>query len=324
MMFRFFVVAALVLKAVMPTVSALGDPQAAMDFYDWYNKKFGQKIESPSITDFQLACDNGQVEVNLFGDKEAQNAVCTCYSAPTPNVKCTYGDPVLYGDADVSYSTQEWYTWVFDQESGQLQVMEYCDWCHDGDCVGNTTVHDSVCGMVGFYGSQEPTGCAMSFESLPGEYCQECQVCISSEGYGWAPTSKDVCFTIGDSTCNSYPFISNPFPALLAAKETRGSKFAKKLGSIASTLLFFVIGGTICYFLCTGRCPRLPCKKCPKLPSCRKCCPDLKKCPKLPSCRKCCPGLTLCKGTNNAKRGAKTDSEQEEPDDTQKTDQPDP
>jgi hypothetical protein len=316
-------VVAVVLSAAAP-VSAIGNPQAAMDFQQWYDEKFGPEtftLPGSSITDFELACEDGknasQVALNLFGEEHGPYASCECYSSKT-YIECSYGDPMRY-DANgeesyyvayANYTVQEWYSWTFDRESGQFKTLDRCFWCHDGDCVDNTTVYDSNCGLLGFYGSQEPTGCAVYFSSSK-EYCQDCQVCTTKNGYyGYAPNSDDGCFEIGDLTCNSDPILYNAFIALRAAKQTPYSKFAAIAGSAVSTILFFVIGGSIFYFLLTGHCPRLPCKKCPKIS-----CPKLS-CPKLP-----------CKGKKdkeaNLDKRAETFSEPEETDNTQ-TDHPNP
>jgi hypothetical protein len=305
-----------------------GNPDAAKKFGSWYIENVspcdyfpGTTACTPSsapppppstpttstITDFQLACNNnGQqqaVEVSLFGEQSGQDAVCIC-DPVNSLIGCAYGDPVH----DATFSIQEYYAWTFDRITGKFLTVDICHLCEDGACLnGNTAAFDSSCKSMGFFGLQQPSSCAVTFESTLPNYCQpylDCAVCVTANGfYGVAPTLTG-CFSVIDgSACLGAPFLYNPFIALRASamqaeQESRsaaasGSNVGGIVGGVLSVLLFVVIGGGIYYFLHEG----VP-EKCPRLPCCKK----------------------KEEGTHYVNRDAKTMSEH--PDDTD-TDQPD-
>jgi hypothetical protein len=332
-MIRLVVVFLLVTTAVIvPRTAAIGDPETANEFAGWYQQKFAPPIfqdDDPTttttttttttrsasyVTDFNWACYNAsQAESKLFGD-QAQNASCLCDSA-FPSIDCSYGDPIQHADAGGNYSVQKWYYWAFDPDSGNFQYLSVCDSCNDGDCLENTTVYDSACHFLRFYGEQEPTSCAVSFASQNWEAYQDCQICTDADGwYGVTPTSDEYWQLDEGSECSAYPFTYNPFPEPEPVPESVGSKIRAVVGSIISVVLFVVTGGGMYYFLFTGACLTLPCRQCPRLP-CRKC-PQFRCCSKL-SCRR----------TSKDREGPTHDKQDGKPIervDTTETDSPDP
>ena len=248
-----------------------GNPQRATNFASWYANNIspdtftqdsGSSPSGAASNDFELACNNGDLEENLYGSF-SQYADCMC-DPTTLTISCAYGDPVCESS---TYCTQEYYYWSFDGISGQFSNVGRCVLCESGDCVDDTSVYDGYCGFMGFYGLQQPSLCLATFASNGfAAVCNlytDCQVCTTSEGfYGYAPTAYGSCFTLDDvpSGCFGDPYFHNPFLALQSKDESKSKVLAIVL-SIVGFLLFIGIGVGVYYVLHEGVPERCLCKK---------------------------------------------------------------
>jgi len=247
-----------------------GNPQRANSFSSWFRKNTspdtftptiaGSSQEASSSNDFMLACNNGELETNLYGEEFGEYADCVC-DGNTLTISCAYGEPVC----EDNFCTQEYYLWSFESIFGQFSFMARCLLCESGDCLTDTTVFDGNCDYMGFNGLDQPSTCATSYASLNfSSFCQaylDCQICKTPGGfYGVAPTYTG-CFSILDgSECLGDPYYYNPFPELRASVESKSNAGAI-VGGIIGVLLFVLIGGGVYYVLHQGIPDRLLCKK---------------------------------------------------------------
>jgi len=114
--------------------------------------------------DFQLACENGDVNENLYG-AYADQVDCQCDDS-TYMVYCAYLEPVCFGDtADTSFCTAEYFVWAFDTYYGHYIYSSYCSLCESGLCLEDTNIFNGYCAAVAYQALGFPPTCAVGFAS---------------------------------------------------------------------------------------------------------------------------------------------------------------